>query len=95
MQVKGRLITVQHAVSCVSLCCLVLPMTVLKEQKIKIIGVNFSTSSLPSTQWGVCLGFDEFAMHVQWNLSIKNTLNKGHLSIKDTCSHLTVILYIS
>ena len=26
-----------------------------------------------------------------WNLSIKDPLNKGHLSIKDTCSHPSVM----
>ena len=28
-----------------------------------------------------------------WNCSLKGTLNKAHVSIKDTCSHTTVILY--
>ena len=26
-------------------------------------------------------------------ISIKDTLNKGHLSVKETCPHSTVILY--
>ena len=29
---------------------------------------------------------------IQWN-TLQRTLNKGHLSIKDTCSHPMVILY--
>ena len=32
-------------------------------------------------------------LNIQWNLSIKDTLNEGHLTIKDACSHPTVILY--
>ena len=30
---------------------------------------------------------------MQWNLSIKDPQNKGHLSIKNTCSFLTVLHY--
>ena len=35
-------------------------------------------------------------MYVQWNLSIKDTLNKGHLSNEDTvCSHNHIELCIN